>query len=90
MVTGQRGGNYERMCSKDSMDETSQVDSNKYTTCSTPSDWNTSVRRYAVSYWEQHKVLLRRAFICILRDNVGFQLFHKKLFLQCNLKIIKI
>ncbi|XP_001602459.1 ATP-binding cassette sub-family G member 1 [Nasonia vitripennis] len=69
VVTGQRGGNYERMCSKDSMDETSQVDSNKYTTCSTPSQWNSSVRRYAVSYWEQMKVLLRRAFICILRDN---------------------
>ena len=71
MITGQRGGNFERLCNKGTMDET--VVDGKYEMCPIQTSDDEPVvesRRYAVTYWEQHKVLLHRAFICIARDNV--------------------
>ncbi|XP_011499596.1 PREDICTED: ATP-binding cassette sub-family G member 4-like [Ceratosolen solmsi marchali] len=70
VVTGQRGGNYELLCSKDSMDEANV--SAKYLSRSSTSSFHGdsgASKRYAVSHWTQQKILLRRAFLCISRDN---------------------
>ncbi|XP_058790531.1 ATP-binding cassette sub-family G member 1-like isoform X2 [Phymastichus coffea] len=70
VVTGQRGGNYEQLCNKDSV-ENKSIDDLKY--CSVPSTDSTSftqsfTKRYAISQFEQMRILLYRAFICIFRD----------------------
>ncbi|XP_014205278.1 ATP-binding cassette sub-family G member 1-like [Copidosoma floridanum] len=76
VVTGQRGGDYELTSGgKTSADrtESTAADDDKLSQVSSVRSWGEEIfmpeRHYAVSSWEQHKVLLRRAFICISRDN---------------------
>ncbi|CAB0029612.1 unnamed protein product [Trichogramma brassicae] len=74
VVTGQRSGGdeYEALCSKDSSGSDEYSCRYSLTSCSDDVDSsNNSLQfsRYAVSQWEQVKVLLYRASICIIRDN---------------------
>ncbi|KAJ8688398.1 hypothetical protein QAD02_024193 [Eretmocerus hayati] len=70
VVTGERGGDYEKIMNKSSADE-NIITEDPPKALNSPKNEEKSkwTKRYAVSSWEQQKVLLHRAFIIIKRDN---------------------
>ena len=70
VVSGQRGGNLDVLCSK--MSNEFCLEGKYSTTSSEAVSSNLCCNKYSVSQWEQMKTLSYRAFICVARDDVSY------------------